>query len=359
MHRQFLLAALDQARLMRGFCAPNPSVGAVAVQNGKIIAHACHHGAGTPHAEQLLLEQLPPNVSNLSLYVTLEPCNHWGRTPPCVNAIARYGVKRVVYGYSDPNPLVAANNTPRLLAKAGVEVIHSPLDEIDEFYRSYRHWTLTGYPWITVKIAQTLDGKIAGQYGERVYLSNDQCSDFTHKNRSQSDLILTTARTVNRDDPQLNVRINDAIIDKPVAIIDRNCELNPNATIFKTAKHCHVFCDEQLQKTVCFSNSTCYGIKTIDGRMDLSAVFKRLGKLGYHDVWVEAGGQFFYALHQANLVQKTYIYLVPKVLGPSATSGYPYEQRLKQAKKVVWIPAHDNLIISLEWDDKESMCLRA
>jgi diaminohydroxyphosphoribosylaminopyrimidine deaminase/5-amino-6-(5-phosphoribosylamino)uracil reductase len=181
MHEQFLLVALEQAWLGRGFCAPNPSVGAVAVQNGKIIAQAWHQSAGKPHAEQLVLSQLPTNQNDITLYVTLEPCNHWGKTPPCVDAIIQYGIKRVVYAYSDPNPVVAANKTPHLLEQHGIEVVHHPLPVINDFYHSYRHWSTTKRPFLTAKMAQTFDGKIAGPEGERVTLSNSLCSEFTHK----------------------------------------------------------------------------------------------------------------------------------------------------------------------------------
>lgn len=106
MHEQFLLAALEQAKLGRGFCAPNPSVGAVAVQNGNIIAQAWHRGAGTPHAEQLLLSQIPPQTPGVTLYVTLEPCNHWGKTPPCVDAIINHGIEEVVFPILIQTPLL-------------------------------------------------------------------------------------------------------------------------------------------------------------------------------------------------------------------------------------------------------------
>jgi len=137
MHEPFMHAALKQARLKRGFTAPNPAVGAVAVLDGNIIAQASHPGMGQPHAEQLLLKALPDDCSNISLYVTLEPCNHWGRTPPCVDGLIARKFKQVVYAYRDPNPLVAANNTPALLTEQGIDVVHYPLPEIDAFYESY------------------------------------------------------------------------------------------------------------------------------------------------------------------------------------------------------------------------------
>ncbi|AHE66990.1 bifunctional diaminohydroxyphosphoribosylaminopyrimidine deaminase/5-amino-6-(5-phosphoribosylamino)uracil reductase RibD [Legionella oakridgensis] len=359
MHKQFLLAALEQALHGRGFCAPNPSVGAVAVQNGTIIAQARHHGAGTPHAEQLLLNQLPANLTDITLYVTLEPCNHWGRTPPCVDAIINYGVKRVVYGYSDPNPIVAANETPKRLQEKNIEVIHYPLPEIDEFYLSYHRWMVTGLPWVTAKIAQTLDGKIAGKEGKRVLLSNSLCSEFTHQKRLQSDVILTTARTINQDDPLLNVRLSDGHISKPIAIIDGKGILNPKAKLFAAAKQCHIYYNKHHQINKHCPNSSYYGIPTQHDEIDLMAVIKHLGEIGYHDVWVEAGGRLFSALHRLGLVQRSYIYIVPSLLGESATTGYPNEDIFTRAKTVTWQPMGDNMIVSLEWQREEGMCLPA
>src|SRR3990167_3715293 len=177
MHKDFMLAALDLVWLGRGICSPNPSVGAVLVHNQQIIAKAFHPGAGQLHAEQLVLDQLPADgLTNLTLYVTLEPCNHWGRTPPCVDAIINHRIDKVVFAFRDPNPLVVKNNTPHLLEEKGIEVIHYPLPEIDLFYQSYQYWFDTKRPWVTAKIAQSLDGKIGGFNGERLRLSNAECA---------------------------------------------------------------------------------------------------------------------------------------------------------------------------------------
>lgn len=290
MHKKFLLAALEQARLGQGHCAPNPCVGAVAVQNGAIIAQACHRGAGTPHAEQLLLTQIPPKTPGVSLYISLEPCNHWGRTPPCVDAIIQHGVEEVIFAYLDPNPVVAKNNSTEKLRAHGIKVTHYPVDEINEFYKSYAYWTLTKKPRVTVKIAQTLNGKIGREVGERVILSNALCGEFTHQKRAAADVILTTAKTVRLDNPKMNVRLGQKEQQKPVAIIDRKLSLNKEYSIFSTAAHCHVY--HSHNQEVSYPNSTLHFIPMVNGMMNLGAVISHLGELGYHDVWVEAGGLF-------------------------------------------------------------------
>ncbi len=350
MHEQFLLAALDQAWLGRGICAPNPSVGAVAVQNDMIIAQAWHRGAGTPHAEQLLVTQFPKNLPDVTVYVTLEPCNHWGKTPPCVEVLIQHGIQRVVYAYADPHPVVAGKNTPALLRAQGLEVVNHPLPAITRFYQSYRHWCLTNKPWVSVKIAQTFDGKCAGNNNERVYLSNASCAEFTHQQRMHSDIILTTARTVNQDDPLLNSRLPGMIAAKPVAIIDARLTLNPRAKVLTTATHCHIYHDAHVP-AVQQPNCTFYDVDAAAGQLDLNAIISHLGRLGYHDVWVEAGGGLFSALHHAQLVNRTYIYVVPSILGDAATPVYRGINPFEKAHSIAWLAMDDNMMAILDWQD--------
>lgn len=355
MHEHFLLAALDQAWYGRGTCAPNPSVGAVAVQNGQIIAQTWHRGAGTPHAEQLLLEKLPKNLSDITLYVTLEPCNHWGKTPPCVDAIIDYGVSRVVYGYRDPNPTVMANNTTQLLSNRGIDVVYYPLPIIDLFYQSYAYWTLTKKPWVTIKIAQSMDGKIAAKGGVAVELTNAKCAKFTHKRRLYSDIILTSARTVNHDNPRFTSRLNALEVAKPIAILDTHLTLNPKARLLNTASHCHIYYNENHQRPSDQERCTYHAMPMIGDKLDLACIIQHVGGLGYHDVWVEGGGLLFSALHKARLVNKTYIYISPVVLGDDAVSAYHEANIFHQARNLSWQSMGDNMLASLDWE--EHLCL--
>jgi diaminohydroxyphosphoribosylaminopyrimidine deaminase / 5-amino-6-(5-phosphoribosylamino)uracil reductase len=354
MHKYFMQAALEQAWLGRGNCAPNPSVGAVAVHKGEIIARAWHQGAGTAHAEQLILKQIQPGIKDLSLYVTLEPCNHWGKTPPCVAGIIDYGVSLVVYGHIDPNPLVAANNTPQILNEKGVAVLHYPLPEIDSFYESYRYWSLTKKPWITVKIAQSLDGKIAGKDGQRILLSNAECAEFTHKQRYYMDAILTTATTVNNDNPLLNARLNQGSKEKVLIILDRNLSLSAEAKIFTAAKHCHIYYDENAKLFKPHANCSYHAVPVKNSLLDLPFIVQHLGKLGFHDIWVEAGGQLFSALHRERLVQRTYLYVTPSFLGSEALSAFNGEAIFTGKPKVKWQVMGDNVRACFDW--QEDLC---
>lgn len=357
MHKQFLLAALEQAWIGRGQCAPNPSVGAVAVQYGKIIAQAHHHGAGTAHAEALVLQMLPENCPDITLYVTLEPCNHWGRTPPCVDAIINHGIKEVVYGYVDPNPLVSTNNTNELLKAQNIDVLHYPLPEIDAFYQSYHHWVLTGRPWITAKIAQTFDGKV-GLKDSRALLSNALCAEFTHQKRLRCDIILTTSQTINHDDPWLNVRLPDINLSKPIAIIDSHLKINPNAKLLAHGSPIHFYHAEKTKGSKLDSNTCAYHAmpyaKSGDV-LDLSAIITHLGALGYHDVWVEAGGTLFNALHQAQLVNQTFIYLVPAILGDEAIGVWTCKTIFNRPHSIRWQAMEDNMIAQIDWASSDIM----
>lgn len=351
MHKKFLLLTLEQARLGQGICAPNPCVGAVAVQNGVIIAQACHQGAGTPHAEQLLLAQIPPDTPGISLYISLEPCNHWGRTPPCVDAIIKHGgVEHIIFACSDPNPVVAKNNSSEKLRAHGIKVTHYPVKELTEFYQSYVHWTVTKMPRVTVKLAQTLNGKIGRAVGERVILSNSLCAKFTHQQRAVTNVILTSARTIHLDNPQMTVRLGAETQAKPIAIIDRQLTLTNEARIFSTAAHCHIYhCD---QRKTAYLNSSFHLMPMKNGAMDLGAVLRHLGELGYHDVWVEAGGGVFSALHQEGLVHRTYLYLVPSCLEHNAISAYQQSGLFDRQHTVSWHAMGDNMILCVDWQER-------
>ncbi len=348
MHKSFMIAALQEARFGRGFCAPNPAVGAVLVDDNEIIARSWHEGAGTPHAEQRLLATVEDRAMGKTLYVTLEPCNHWGKTPPCVSAIIDSGITRVVYGFSDPNPLVSKNNTPRILEKAGIEVIHFPMPEINDFYASYDYWTKTQKPWVTAKIAQSLDGKI-GVNGERVLLTNALCQQFTHEKRLQTDIILTTAKTIIADNPLLNVRMEGFEKKKPIAILDSRLTLPPNSKIFTTASHCHIYYDQALTPKDRRDNCSYHALPVINERLDLKALIQHLGKSGFHDVWVEAGGTLFRAIHQEGLVQTTYIYIAPKILGQDAINAYFDPSYFSMPFKILWQIMADNVIACMQW----------
>ncbi len=345
MDHLFLLEALKQAYLGRGRCAPNPSVGAVAVRQGEIIARDFHKGAGTPHAEVLVFKQLPSHLDDVTLYVTLEPCNHWGRTPPCVDAIIARGVREVIYGYTDPNPVVQSNDTPSILAEHGIQCRHVPLPEINDFYESYSHWCHTQKPFVTAKIAQTLDGKIA----QTEKISNESCDAFTQQQRQHSDLILTSMRTVNNDDPLFNARIDGISYAKDIAIIDSELQLRPQARIFDSTKSIHIYHATDKKPYLKHEKMKYHPISSDHKGLNLQEIIHHLGELGYHDVWVEAGATLFAALHEAHLVDRTYIYVVPITLGDKSVNAYPTNIFNKQTAEIACRAIGTNSLFCINW----------
>ena len=353
MHDIFMLAALEQAQLQRGFCAPNPAVGAVAVVNNRIIAAASHKGAGSAHAEIRLLEQLHGINEPITVYVTLEPCNHWGRTPPCVDAIIERGITKVVYAHSDPNPLVSKNNTTALLQEKGVDVIHYPMGKIDRFYRSYNFWMQHKRPWVTAKIAQSLDGKIAQSHCKPVTITNQKCADFTHAHRRQADIILTSAKTILCDDPLFTVRIGKEVLHKTLAVIDSNLNITAHSKAIKNAQHCHIFHNAGCTPIAVLPNCTYHAIPCCALGLNLELVLEKIGQLGYHDVWVEVGGKLFNALHQLRLVHRTYLYIAPVVLGKSAINAFPDDHGWNINANINWKTMGNNLIGRFDWMERE------
>jgi diaminohydroxyphosphoribosylaminopyrimidine deaminase / 5-amino-6-(5-phosphoribosylamino)uracil reductase len=310
--------ALELAKIRRGFCAPNPSVGSVIVnQTGKIIATGYHFASGAAHAETAALDSLTnrSQLLNATVYVTLEPCCHWGKTPPCTDALIKAGVKRVVYGYPDPNPVVAGRGALALQA-AGILCDYLPIPDIQLFYTSYKHWLMTRKPFVTAKIAMTLNGMIAGKKGERISITGQALHDFTHYSRKNADAILTTAETIIHDDPQLNARYQNDIFKKPIYILDSELKTSPLSNIFSTAQSITFFHGSQPnllnQAEFLKKGARCVEIDRTKQGLLLQQVIMQIGSQGVHDLWIEAGGTLFSALITEQLLQRALIYIAPK-----------------------------------------------
>jgi len=351
MQENFLKRALTLAQQRRGFCAPNPSVGAVLVKDGQIISEGFHESAGKNHAEVVVLNQTT-NAKISTLFLTLEPCGHHGRTPPCTDKIIESGVSKVVYAFSDPNPLVSGLGTGKLRA-AGIECEQLALPEIDNFYQSYVHWTENKTPWVTAKLATSLDGKIAGPNGERINITEKEANQFTHENRLKSDAILTTAKTIAADDPLLNARNTANTVKKPLYILDSNLKTPLNAKIFESCKkvtifyyHLDAYRLDALQKR----GAACISVVNDETGLDLTQVLNKIGEDGIHDLWVEAGGACFNAFARQGLLNKAFICIAPKTLGSDALGGFLGTNNVFDAiKSVSWSTLGPDVICELGW----------
>lgn len=345
--------SLVLAKTRRGYCAPNPSVGAVIVNEGEIIARGCHLAAGAPHAEIDALNKVTSiDLSHATLYVTLEPCCHFGKTPPCTDAIIKSGIKRVIYGYRDPNPIVAGKGEAALRA-AGIICEHVFTPEITAFYESYSHWHKTSKPFVTAKIALSLDGKIAGKESARIQITGEGLKVFTHNCRSISDAILTSAKTIIQDDPLLNVRNEDEITAKPLYILDSELNLPLDAKIFKTAKSIALFhaknITEERKQALTHLGARCIEVESNKQGLDLNQVLSTIGQDGIHDLWIEAGGECFSAFATQKLLQRAYIYVAPKWIGEGKTA-FPQDFSLDtSACQLQWQQVGTDVLCEIHW----------
>ena len=286
----FMRAALAEAEKGRGRTHPNPVVGAVVVKAGRIVARGHHARAGLPHAEVNALRKAGVRARGADLYVTLEPCNHTGRTPPCTEAILSAGVKRVFFGSPDPNPLVDGLGGKRL-EKAGLEVHGKVLRaECDASNEAWLKFITTGLPWVVLKAAVTLDGKLAG--GPQP-ISSKAARARVHRWRDQLDAILVGAGTVRKDDPRLTVRGLKGGRNPVRVVLGKPPR---NALLLREAG------------------------ETIVAGGPLEAVLRDLAKRGLTSVLVEGGAQVHGAFLAAGLWDELRLFIAPKVFGAPALS---------------------------------------
>ncbi len=352
-HYLYLQLALKEAEKGRGLCAPNPAVGAVIVKNNQIIATGFHQGSGTRHAEIVALDVIGNEAEGATLYVTLEPCCHFGKTPPCVDRIIQSGIKKVYFGYQDPNPIVYGQGQRKLL-EANIICKKLFLPEIDLFYQSYDYWINTKLPFVTAKLALSLDGKIAGKNGERVQITGEELQKFTHLKRLRSDAILTTAKTIQIDNPQMNVRVDNQVISKPIYILDRTLKISDDKLIFQTAKKIVLFHEQNVATKrldeLESKNIECREIPVHDNKLDLQAVLQSIGKDGCHELWVEAGGHCFEAFLNKHLLQQAFIYIAPKILQADATATFSLASaQLTHAKETKFYPFKNEIAIEFNF----------
>jgi diaminohydroxyphosphoribosylaminopyrimidine deaminase / 5-amino-6-(5-phosphoribosylamino)uracil reductase len=324
-HQAYLRYTLQLAEDYLGYCAPNPSVGSVIVNNGKILARAAHRGAGTAHAERGAIdscEQIPPGST---LYVSLEPCCHWGRTAPCTDAIIEAGISEVYFAYLDPNPKVCGQGMTTLL-NAGITCQQIVVPEINDFYQHYAHWVMSGLPWVRAKLALSLDGKIAGKGGAPLKLTDVTVDQFTHEKRYYSDAILTSVQTLLADNPRLDARLYGKAFAKPIYIIDTKCRLSRELQIFSTSKrlvlfHADTVAKEKVENLQALGVE-CRGLVLQGDVLPMRSVIKSIGSDGCHTVWVEAGGKCFQSLLSQHLVNTAFLYYSPKIIGTESLPAF-------------------------------------
>lgn len=314
----FMREALRIARNAEGRTAPNPLVGAVIVKDGKIVAEGWHRQAGTPHAEIHALNMAGELAKNSTLYVTLEPCSHFGRTPPCAKSIVNAGIKKVVAAMKDPNPKVAGRGF-EILRGAGVEVEFGILeDEARKLNEIFIKWVTKNLPFVTLKFACSLDGKIATASGESQWISCEASRKFTHHLRDLNDAILVGVGTVLKDNPSLTTRLVQG--KNPVrVIVDSNARtpLDSNVVIDKSARTIiATTSNAPPEKISALKNLGVEIITAGDGlRVDLKILMHELAEQEITSVLVEGGGTINFSMLKENLVDKVLAFVAPKIIG--------------------------------------------
>ena len=323
----FMRLALEEAAKGLGRTSPNPVVGAVLVKGGRIIARGYHRRAGTAHAEVVALEAAGAKARGADLYTTLEPCDHYGRTPPCSQAVLDAGVRRVFVGSSDPNPKVNGKGVARL-RRAGVEVVTGVLkEEADKLNGPFFKAVSTGLSYVTLKAAVTLDGKLATATGDSRWVTGEQARAWVHRLRNQVDVILVGATTVERDNPQLTTRLAEGGGKDPVrVVVDSHLRLSPKLTVFTQRSPARTVVatleDPAGRKARRFfaAGSEVWQMPGKRGRVDLEALMRRLAKEGLNHVLVEGGAEMYGSFLRESLADELLLFVAPKLIGSEGLS---------------------------------------
>ena len=312
--------ALRIAQHAEGRTSPNPLVGAVVVRDGRIVAQGWHRRAGTPHAEIHALNMAGELSRGATLFVTLEPCSHFGRTPPCARAIVDAGIKKVVAAMSDPNPKVAGRGF-EILRSAGIEVEVGLLeDEARKLNEAFIKWVTQKLPFVTLKFSCSLDGKIATVGGQSQWISCEESRKFSHGLRDLSDAILVGIGTVLADNPRLTTRLVDG--KNPVrVIVDSNARIPLDAQVVTDKSARTIVAVTSNASVEKISALESHGVEIItagDGeRVNLQTLMRELAAREITSVLVEGGGTIHFAMLEAQLVDKVLAFVAPKILGGS------------------------------------------
>lgn len=314
--------ALELAERGLGWTAPNPMVGAVIVKDGEIIGQGWHEKCGGLHAERNALKHCVGSPEGATMYVTLEPCCHHGRQPPCTDAILNSGIRRVVVGSDDPNPLVAGKGLD-ILRKAGLQVETGVLKaECDRLNEVFFHYIRTKRPYVVLKYAMTMDGKIATRTGLSQWITGEEARARVHRDRHRYTAIMAGVGTVLADDPLLTCRMEGG--RNPVRIVcDTHLRTPLDSQLVRTAREVPTILavgGVDPARTAPYRDAGCRVLllPEREGHVDLSVLMEELGKEEIDSILLEGGGTLNWAALESDIVQKVQAYIAPKLFGGTA-----------------------------------------
>jgi len=319
--KEYMRLALDEAQKGAGWTNPNPLVGAVIVKDGRVIGKGYHRIYGELHAERNAISDCKECMEGATMYVTLEPCCHYGKTPPCTQAIIEQGITRVVIASDDPNPLVAGKGI-ELLRQHGIRVDTGVLkEECDAMNQIFFHYIRKKRPYVLMKYAMTADGKIATCTGASKWITGEQARMEVQRTRHRYAGIMVGVNTVLADDPMLNCRLPNA--NSPIRIICDTSLRTPLASnVVKTAKKIPTIiataCEEE-EKQKAYQEYGCeiLLVPKKEGHIDMQELMKLLGEKKIDSVFLEGGAELNYSALKAGIVNKVQVYIAPKIFGGS------------------------------------------
>ena len=332
INKDFMLRAIELAERGTGWTSPNPLVGAVIVKDGQIIGEGWHHRYGDLHAERDALKNCSEDPKDADIYVTLEPCCHHGKQPPCTNALIEAGIKRVIIGSSDPNPLVAGKGV-RILKEHGITVIENFLkEECDRLNDIFFYYITTGLPYVAMKYAMTIDGKIACYTGLSKWITGEEARKHVHSLRHKYTGIMVGINTVLADDPLLNCRLENS--KDPVRIIcDSTLRIPMDSQIVRTAGKYRTIIATCLPDGEKAQKLSELGIEIIKikehSQVDIRTLMTELGRRQIDSILLEGGASLNWSVLEAGMVNKVYAYIASKIFGgenarsPVAGAGFP------------------------------------
>ena len=356
--RQYMKMALELAQKGMGFTAPNPMVGAVIVKNGRIIGQGYHRKYGELHAEREALAVCTEEPEGASIYVTLEPCCHYGKQPPCVNAILEAGIRRVIIGSSDPNPLVAGKGI-RILKDHGIEVTENILkEECDKLNEAFFYYIQNKKPYVVMKYAMTMDGKIAAYTGESKWVTGEAARIHVQEQRLKYTGIMVGVGTVLADDPMLTCRLENS--RNPVRIIcDSHLRTPLTSKIVRTAETIPTILASSSKDQQKIKNYEELGCQVLyvpekNGHIDLNRLMELLGAAKIDSILLEGGGSLNWSALESGIVQKVQTYIAPKLFGgeeaktPVEGKGFPDPASAVLLKNSEIIRLGDDFLIESE-----------
>lgn len=317
--RDYMCLALKLAKKGCRLVDPNPMVGAVIVKNGKIIGTGYHKVYGELHAERLALLSCTEPAEGATIYVTLEPCCHWGKTPPCTDALIKHKIRRVVIGSCDPNPFVSGKGIKKL-REYGIDVTEGILKkECDKLNEVFFHYIRTKTPYVIMKYAMTLDGKIATSSGKSKWITGESARQQVQNARNRYSAVMVGVGTVLIDDPLLTCRIPNG--RNPIRIIcDTHLRTPLSSHIVSTAAKVRTIfatCSNEEAKLTLFREAGCEVciVPAKNGHVDLNALMKRLGESGIDSILLEGGAALNWSALESGIVNKVQAYIAPKLFG--------------------------------------------